>query len=253
MASTEPAMTWELPEHVRQYALEAGASRLHVSPEGMVAVGDLDASETDPRILLEPANDHSRPRGRPLIAVSDGSRHLIEGERTTSGGGTFVASVHTNSRGLVTRYLEFGCRAVCDPPGESAAAGVRPGHAATVVHDYFSALDSGDFAAAAACFSGNVLYSHPPYRHTGIDSDARVEFRGHEELLDAFHRRGRTDFGHEVLVLIQQGSHALMEGRVDDLPDGRTGSFISSLTLDVSGRISRYVSFYCEPSIPVTP
>jgi hypothetical protein len=34
------------------------------------------------------------------------------------------------------------------------------------------------FADAAACFSEDTLYSHPPYRPTGIDGHDRVEFRG---------------------------------------------------------------------------
>ena len=94
-----------------------------------------------------------------------------------------------------------------------------------------------------------VLYSHPPYKHTGIDSDRRVEFRGRPELQSAFEARGRQQFGHEVTTLVQRGPHALLEGRVFDLPDAGTGSFISSVSLDADGLIERYVSFYCEPGV----
>jgi hypothetical protein len=107
----------------------------------------------------------------------------------------------------------------------------------------------GDFAGAADCFSHDVLYSHPPYRHTGIDGNERVEFRGRAELLAAFQRRGRAAFDHHVSVYAQHGPHGLIEGRVDGLPDGRFGSFISSLSLDGAGCIRRYVSFYCEPGV----
>ncbi len=125
-----------------------------------------------------------------------------------------------------------------------------PVDAATVVHDYFTLLDTGDFTGAAAQFSSDVLYSHPPYRHTGIDDPDRIEFRGRAELEAAFHRRGRASFDHDIVALIQRGPHCLFEGAVNNLPNGGSGSFISSLSLAADGTIRRYLSFYCEPSIP---
>ena len=53
----------------------------------------------------------------------------------------------------------------------------------------------------------------------------------------------------QFLESIQRGRHCILEGLVEGLPDGRSGSFISSLSLDDDGRIERYVSFYCEPSV----
>ena len=103
--------------------------------------------------------------------------------------------------------------------------------------------------AAASHFSDDVLYSHPPYRHTGITDPDRVEFRGRAALLAAFERRGKASFDHEVLTSIQRGPHCLFEGAVRNLPDGGTGSFISSLSLAADGTIRRYVSFYCEPGV----
>ncbi|HEU0170322.1 MAG TPA: hypothetical protein VFR26_02700, partial [Acidimicrobiales bacterium] len=61
---------------------------------------------------------------------------------------------------------------------------------------------------------------------------------------------GRQSFDHRVTTSIQRGPHGLIEGVVQGLPDGGTGSFVSSLTLDADGLIRRYVSFYCEPAVP---
>ncbi len=68
----------------------------------------------------------------------------------------------------------------------------------------------------------------------------------------AFDARGKASFDHTVLTSIQRGPHCLFEGAVDDLPDGGTGSFISSLSLAADGTIRRYVSFYCEPAVPMS-
>ena len=118
------------------------------------------------------------------------------------------------------------------------------------MHDYFAALDDGRFDDAAACFSTDVVYSHPPYQHTGIDDPDRIVFRGREALAAAFHTRGRATFDHDVVTLLQRGPHAMLEGLVTNLPGGGTGSFISSLSLAADGTIRRYLSFYCEPGIP---
>ena len=115
---------------------------------------------------------------------------------------------------------------------------------------YFEALDAGSFNEAAAQFSADVVYSHPPYRHTGIDSDDRLVFRGRDELRAAFTARGKQAFDHRIVAIGQRGPHCLLEGVVEGLPGDRNGSFVSSLTLDADGLIQRYVSFYCEPAVP---
>ena len=68
---------------------------------------------------------------------------------------------------------------------------------------YFEALDAGAFDEAAAQFSADVVYSHPPYRHTGIDSDDRLVFHGRDELRAAFTARGKQNFDHRVVVIGQ--------------------------------------------------
>ena len=68
---------------------------------------------------------------------------------------------------------------------------IEPADASAVVRDYFADLDGGRFAAAAARFSADVLYSHPPYQHTGIDDPDRIEFRGRPALRAAFDAPGQ--------------------------------------------------------------
>ena len=190
-----------------------------------------------------------------LCAV-DGSHALVEGVLVDHGGresATFVASSRIGNDGLIGRYLAFSCRGAREAVPRDVPVEVEPADAAQVVHDYFRDLDGGRFAEAAAHFSDDVLYSHPPYLHTGIDDPDRIEFRGRPALAAAFTRRGAAGFDHEVLTSVQRGPHCLFEGAVNGLPDGGTGSFISSLTLAGDGRIRRYVSFYCEPGVPSVP
>jgi SnoaL-like domain len=185
------------------------------------------------------------------LCIRHGSSCLVEGVTVdrASGSplGTFAASMQLGDDGLITRYLAFATSPAVQPPPIGAPA-ARPG-AAVVLRRYFDALDSGDFERAAEQFGPDVVYSHPPYRHTGLDGDERVVFRGTAELLAAFRARGKQSFGHRLIAIGQRGGECMLEGIVEGLPDGRDGSFVSSLSLDDEGRIARYVSFYCEPAV----
>lgn len=218
--------------------------------------------ETQPRVVSEgraALRDRFEERGHlarahvVLLCVADDDQCLVEGIVADTASGspveTFVASATLSPLdGRIERYLAFGCDEARDPiPADAPHA--APASMSAVLDAYFGALDSGRFEAAAECFSDSVLYSHPPYKHTQIDGDRRVEFRGRDALLTAFRARGRQTFGHEILTCIQRGPHAILEGAVRDLPGGGSGSFISSMSLDANARISRYVSFYCEPAV----
>ncbi len=215
--------------------------------------------ETQPRLVTHgsdalrkrfEARGHLDRRHAIRLCTVEAGHALVEGVGIDGSGvptATFVASATMASDGQIERYLAYGCEGAREPfrhDVEGAPADVR-----VVLDRYFHALDTGDFHEAAACFSPDVLYSHPPYRHTGLDGDHRVEFRGRAALLSAFQARGRQRFGHAILVCVQRGAHALLEGAVHDLPHGGSGSFISSVSLDEAGLIQRYVSFYCEPSV----
>jgi hypothetical protein len=160
---------------------------------------------------------------------------------------TFVAGFRLGPEGRIERYLAYACDPVALPPRDDAA---ETGDARAAIERYFHALDAGRFEEAANQFSEDVMYSHPPYRHTGITSNRRVVFNGRAELLAAFRERGKADFHHRVLEFIQRGPNALFELVVEGLPDGRTGGSICSLSLDDGGRIRRYVAFYTEPGVP---
>lgn len=184
------------------------------------------------------------------LCLVDGDECLVEGsivqpDATLSG--TFVASVTLGGGGRIARYLAYWCPGAREPLPTATVADAPD--VDTVLARYFGELDTGDFAAAAECFSADVLYSHPPYKHTDNDGDQRVEFRGRAELTAAFQARGRQSFAHDILVCIQRGRHGMLEGAVRDLPGGGDGSFISTVSLDDDGRIARYLSFYCEPAV----
>ncbi|HUF98788.1 MAG TPA: nuclear transport factor 2 family protein [Ilumatobacter sp.] len=244
-----------MPPRLHQFLSGAPTTPELFALGAIVAIPDPSDTETAARVIVDPsggASTVSRPAGRVVLAARHANSLLVEGVRlsgdTTTG--TFVASARLGADDTVARYLEFACRGARDPlPCDADEAPHDVPALADIVDRYFHALDEADFSGAADCFSEDVLYSHPPYRHTGIDGHDRVEFRGRSQLLAAFEQRGRTSFDHHVFVYAQHGSHGLIEGRVDGLPAGIFGSFISSVSLDVTGRIRRYVSFYCEPGI----
>jgi hypothetical protein len=176
---------------------------------------------------------------------------MVEGLlRNTADGNprrTFVASFRLDPSGLIERYLAYSCEPVAIPPRSD---GRRTGDARQTVDAYFHALDEGRFEDAANQFSEDVVYNHPPYRHTGITSNDRVIFKGRDELLAAFRRRGKAEFSHRMLEFIQRGPNALFELVVEGLPDGGTGGAVCSLSLGDDGRIRRYVAFYSEAAAP---
>lgn len=192
------------------------------------------------------------------LCVVDGPACLLEGVSHDTGDGrtlaSFAASLHLGADGSIARYLAYATAPAVELTPAGAATGGGDGDGAAgdaedVLERYFYGLDAGDFEAAVACFSPDVVYSHPPYRHTGVDGDRRVELRGRDALLANFRARGPQSFGHRLVASVQRGRHRMVEGLVEGLPDGRDGSFVSSLTLDGDGLIRRYVSFYCEPAV----
>ncbi|MET0460943.1 MAG: nuclear transport factor 2 family protein [Ilumatobacteraceae bacterium] len=232
------------------------------SRDALYAVPPVGAPETASRVVTSGSagiadrlveRESTRGKHSIVVCVAEGETALVEGvvcDASNSPISTYVCSVRTADDGLIDRYLAFGCAGARDAPPTDLDPAVEPADALAVVHDYFADLDNGRFEAAAARFSADVLYSHPPYQHTGIDDPGRIEFRGRPALQAAFDRRGRATFDHVILTSVQRGPHCILEGAVRGLPDGGSGSFISTLTLGSDGTIRRYVSFYCEPAIP---
>ncbi len=240
---------------------DVAAATVCFSNDVRYAVPWPDQIETAPRRLIGGRADLARVlrrggaaahRHELTFCVVASDTCLLEGETRPLVGGrpdsTFAARALLDETGLVREYVAYQCRpAVPLTDGECESALVVDARA--LVDRYFRALDAGDFEGAADCFSDDVVYSHPPYRHTGIDSaDGRITFQGRDELLAGFNARGRRSFGHRILTCELRGSYGLFDGVVEGLPNGNVGGFLSTMTLDGEGRIRRYLSFYCEPA-----
>lgn len=209
--------------------------------DALLAYWDGDGEETAPRTLARGADANGLlRRAEVLVSVEDGANRLLEGR---DGDRSFAASLQLDAPGAITRALVYHTTAI-EPSPTWGTAAETPADAGTVLDTYFWHLEHGRMQAAADCFSADCLYSHPPYG----PGQPRVEFRGRDELLAGFTKRGPRPWAHELLVVIQRGAECLLEGRASGTERG--GSFISSLSLDGDGRIRRYAAFYCEPPVP---
>jgi hypothetical protein len=219
-----------------------------------------DSAEVAPRLIIEGRDAirqlfvarGSKPwRHRVIVCAVDGTDCLIEGiTELESGepGSSFAGAAQLDREGRVKRYVAFTCEPVTDPA--PATGDAWPGDARAVVDRYFEALRVGDFEAAAACFSEDVVYCHPPYTHGGLKGSGRIWFQGRAELLAAFRQRGRTTYGHRLPVLIQRGPNCLFEVVTPGAGGEDLGGGVSSLSLDDEGLIRRYVAFFSVQSVP---
>ena len=141
-----------------------------VAVPGVVETGP--RTETvGPAALLERLIERGPKPWRHVLSlcVADGVDALVEGVLVADTGvatSSFVASARISGDGLLERYLAFSCPGARDPLPMDDGAATVPADAATAVRGYFTALDAGRFAKAASHFSDDVLYSHPPYKHT---------------------------------------------------------------------------------------
>ena len=220
--------------------------------------------ETDPRTLSRGRGElHARleTRGvRPfvhelLLCTVDGADVLAEGITRDRVSGaprsSFATSVQLDGDGLVARSLTYASPEVITPlPAEANPSTTWPGSAIDKIHEYFGALDEDRFADAAACFSADIVYSHPPYKDPDVGGPGRAAFVGREALLAAFNRRGRQPIDHRIVLHVQRGPHLLLEGVVNDHAGALLGSFVSEATLDAEGLIVRYASWYTQPGLP---
>lgn len=254
----------EQPEAVAAYYEAADAGRLddavaQLAPNVLVATQRPGGQEVDPRWIMrgcEAVREWLQERAEsplrhdPVLCVTHGRCCMVEGlmRRRDSGEATitYVAGFRVGTEGI-ERYLAYATETVAPPPRTD---GRKTGDARKAIDAYFDALDKGRFQEAADQFSEDVMYSHPPYRHTGITSNRRVVFSSREVLLAAFRERGKTEFRHSILEFIQRGPNAIFELVVQDLPGGGTGGSICSVGLDDEGRIKRYVANYTEPAVP---
>src|SRR5262249_39300987 len=156
------------------YYIDLDAGRLrdaarHFSDDVVYAIPPAGEIETNPRVVHRGRDALIAWFGRRgviasahevLLCVREASSCLLEGvtRDATTGGATasFVASAQLGGDGLVTRYLAYQCT----PPADPAPTGDGPAPAAAsdVMHDYFTALDAGDFEDAVDRFSEDVMY-----------------------------------------------------------------------------------------------
>lgn len=184
----------------------------------------------------------SEDREEILLAAHGDGRWFAE---TRAGDESGWLSVAQDERGAITRAVSFRCAAV-EPP--RASAGEQPTtwpDARVVLEGYFSELRAARFDDAAAQFTPDCFYTHPPYP----GGSERVRYRGRDALARGFVvDRGPTPAIQVVTRFVQDGPHAFVEGQVDGIPDG--GTWGSALTLAPDGLIRRYVSFYGSPRVP---
>lgn len=172
---------------------------------------------------------------RLVMEVTSGRDVFLEGRGDDL---TCAASLQLDRDGGVARALCFHTGPVQAPAPWVAQR--RP-PLLPLVERYFAKLNGGDFDAAAACFSDDCLYVHPPYR----PGDPRAEFHGRRELAAIWPaRRGTGRVPTRIDACVQDGNHAFIEGVAAG------GSFLSTIVLDSSGLIERYVAFHSPELIP---
>jgi hypothetical protein len=125
--------------------------------------------------------------------------------------------------------------------GESTAA--PPGR--PTLERYFDDLMNARFEDAAAHFTSDTIYFHPPYSTNG----EWALFRGRDALLQGWLTlRGPSPARQIITGYWQIRDRFFVQGVVDGIPHG--GSFFSMGQLTNYGEISRYIAFYTARRIP---
>jgi len=243
----------QLPAHVA--ALYAGDATGAFAPGGVYwwAAGDYEMA---PRTraagdeLDEAVTEDLRPNGlepRTRVCLHEGPDCLVEGVLVDPATGepaqTFVQSFQLDADGAIRRAISLRCQAVEPSASWAEPDDAFPHSARAALDRYFGDLDASRFEEAAASFSMDTLYSHPPY----FPGAPRSEFRGRDELNAGFAMRGPRKNFHELTVVLQRGREGIIEG-YSHRPDGGSAQFVSSLSLDDEGLIRRYVVVVFEPA-----
>ena len=149
---------------------------------------------------------------------------------------TIVLSLRDGGGGAIERIVCL--RASYVPmPTASEAGSTAPARA--LFEGYFEALQDSRFGDAAAYFSTDALWVHPPY----AGSPERELARGRRELIHTFvHKRGDSPVRQVITGFWQADDCVFLEGVIEGIPNG--GSFASTGQLSASGEVNRYVAFY---------
>ena len=181
----------------------------------------------------------------PVVTAAVSTERACWAEFTARGGGepeTGVVGLTFDSEGLVRRLVLL--RAALVPPSAlEKSPSAPPGR--PILEAYFDDLMSSRFREAAAHFSADALYSHPPY----AGGSKRVLFTGREALWSGFEfERGPSPARQVITGFWQSGERVFIEGVVDGIPGG--GTFFSTAQISSQGKIARYIAFYIATRIP---
>jgi hypothetical protein len=160
---------------------------------------------------------------------------------------TCLAGLTYGAAGKVTRlvWLRVPLVAGREVDGAGAASDRRTPDGRTILERYFADLTNSRFREAAANFTVDTLYSHPPYAG-GIE---RVLFDGREALWSGFvELRGPSPVRQIITGFWQQRERVFVEGIIEGIPNG--GSFFATGQIGPAGEIARYVAFYSGRRVP---
>ncbi|MBV9001425.1 MAG: hypothetical protein JO304_20370 [Solirubrobacterales bacterium] len=160
---------------------------------------------------------------------------------------TCLAGLTYGATGQVTRLVWLRAPLVAgrEVHGEGAASDRRTPDGRTILERYFADLTNSRFGEAAAHFTVDTLYSHPPY----AGGTERVLFNGREALWRGFvEERGPSPVRQIITGLWQQGDRAFVEGVIEGIPNG--GTLFSTAQITPEGEIARYVAFYSATRVP---
>ena len=155
---------------------------------------------------------------------------------------TCIVGLSCDSAGSVSRLVWL--RAPLAPTQEvdrkTSTLDGRP-----ILERYLTDLSVSKFTDAAAHFTVDTIYSHPPY----AGGTERVLFRGREALAHGFaYDRGPSPVRQVITDLWQRGGRMFVEGVIEGIPNG--GTFFSTAEISPDGEIARYVAFYSATRIP---
>jgi hypothetical protein len=155
---------------------------------------------------------------------------------------TCIAGMTYGATGCLTRLVWLRAPLVA---GRAAiVAGAAPDGRA-ILKRYFADLTSSRFREAAAKFSVDTLYSHPPY----AGGTERVLLEGREALWRGFvELRGPSPVRQIITGFWQQAERMFVEGVIEGIPNG--GSFFATGQISPEGEITRYVAFYSGQRVP---
>ena len=155
---------------------------------------------------------------------------------------TCVAGLTYDATGAVSRLVWLRAPLV---PVLEVNGGLGALDARAILESYFADLMRSRFRQAAAHFTVDTLYSHPPYE----GRTERVLFRGREALRRGFvTERGHSRVRQVVTGFWQRDHRVFIEGVIEGIPDG--GTFFSTAEISSEGEIARYVAFYSRSRIP---